>query len=103
MKTTEMTIKHIFTMQHGYIADPHGAIGYAAIKHFQINNPDYIGIYLETAHPAKFLNVLDDIFTSPIEIPHRLKVLSDKEKKADLLPADFEPVKDWLLKRNVFN
>jgi len=95
-------LKNIFD-RHGYIADPHGAIGYAAIEDFQIENPDYVGVYLETAHPAKFLNVLEDIFTSPIEVPHRLNVLTLKEKKADLLPAQFSLVKNWLLKRKGLN
>lgn len=92
------TLKRIHD-QYGYTADPHGAIGYAAIKDFQIAHPDYVGIYLETAHPAKFLNVMEDVFTSPVDIPHRLKILSTKEKKADLLPAKFESVKEWLLNR----
>jgi len=94
----KVTMRHIYD-RYGYTADPHGAIGYAAIKDFQIDNPSYVGVYLETAHPAKFLDVMDNVLPSPTEIPQRLKVLSDGEKKAELLPAKFEAVKDWLLKR----
>jgi threonine synthase len=92
------TIRHIYD-QYKYVADPHGAIGFAAIKDFQKNNAGYVGIYLETAHPAKFLNVMSDVLPVPIAIPERLDSLSEKEKKADLLSPDFEAVKSWLLKR----
>jgi len=92
------TMRHIFD-QFGYTADPHGAIGYAAIKDFQTDNPDYVGLYLETAHPAKFLNVMDEVLTASIEIPHRLEKLATKEKKADLLPSKFQATKNWLLNR----
>lgn len=94
----KVMMRHIYD-RHGYTADPHGAIGYAALKDFLKDKPSHIGLYLETAHPAKFLNVMDDVLPSPTEIPQRLKALSAKEKRAELLPADFESVKDWLLKR----
>ncbi len=93
-----LTLRHIYD-QFGYIADPHGAIGYAAIKDYQMTHPDCVGVYLETAHPAKFLNIMEDILPSPIEIPKRLKILSLKEKKVDLLSAEFKATKSWLLKR----
>lgn len=92
------TIKHIFE-KYGYTADPHGAIGFAAIKEFQRANADFVGIYLETAHPAKFLNVMEDLLPTSVEIPERLKVIADQEKEAKLLPAKFMDVKNWLLKR----
>ena len=92
------TMRNIYD-QYEYTADPHGAIGYAAIKNFQIEHPSYVGVYLETAHPAKFLNVMEEVLPSPTDIPQRLKVLANQEKDAELLPAEFEAVKDWLLKR----
>lgn len=92
------TIQHIFN-EFKYVADPHGAIGYAAIKDFQIDNPDYVGIYLETAHPAKFLNVMEPVLSVQVEIPERLKELTSKDKKADLLPAEFHRFKDWLIEK----
>lgn len=94
----KVTMKHIYD-KYGYTADPHGAIGYAAIKDFQLDHPDFVGVYLETAHPSKFLNVMKDVLPSPVEIPERLKVLASKEKKADLLPPKFESAKNWLIKR----
>ena len=64
-----------------------------------MDHSGYVGVYLETAHPAKFLNVMEEVLPDPVEIPHRLEVLSTKEKHAQLLPADFEATKEWLLKR----
>ena len=95
----KITIQHIYD-QFGYVADPHGAIGYAAIRDFQVDNPNFIGIYLETAHPAKFLNVMDSVLPNPVKVPKRLEELSSKKKKADLLPADFRSVKKWLLEKS---
>lgn len=92
-------MRYIFD-QYGYVADPHGAIGFAAIKDFQIEHPDYIGIYLETAHPAKFLDVVDAVLPEPTPVPDRLQVLAKKEKVAHLLSKKFEDVKGWLLRRS---
>ena len=92
------TIKYIKDT-YDYVADPHGAIGFAAVQNYQSTHSDYVGVYLETAHPAKFLNVMDDVLTEPIEIPERLKILASKQKVAKLLPSEFESVKTWLLDR----
>ncbi len=92
-------MKDIYT-DHNYIADPHGAIGYAAIKEFQKENPEYIGVYLETAHPAKFLDVVNDVLPSPAPVPERLQAVADKEKVAQFLSPNFVDVKAWLLARD---
>lgn len=92
------TMLHIYE-KYGYIADPHGAIGYAAIKDFQIDNPDYIGVYLETAHPAKFLDVVNDVLQTESPIPERLQAIADKKKEATLLTKEYSSTKSWLLDR----
>ncbi|MFT4534468.1 MAG: threonine synthase [Saprospiraceae bacterium] len=94
----KIVIKDIYD-QYGYVADPHGAIGYAAVKEFQKLNPDYLGVYLETAHPAKFLNVMTKVLTVPIDVPDRLKAVANKEKSAHLLAPEYESVKEWLMTR----
>jgi len=91
-------MKHIYE-KYGYIADPHGAIGYAAIADYQIDHPDHIGVYLETAHPAKFLNVMNDTLPVETPIPARLQAVADKEKVAHLLSKDYIDTKKWLLDR----
>lgn len=92
------TMLHIY-QNHGYIADPHGAIGYAAIKDFQIDNPEYIGVYLETAHPSKFLDVVNDILPVDVPVPNRLKAIANKKKESTLLKKEFLATKKWLLER----
>ncbi len=94
----KIVMKDIYD-QYSYVADPHGAIGYAAIKEFQKKNDDYIGIYLETAHPAKFLDVVNDVLPVKAKVPARLQAVADKEKVAHLLKPEFKGVKDWLMKR----
>lgn len=85
--------------RYGYVADPHGAIGYAALRDYLVDRPDQIGIYLETAHPAKFLDVVDDVLPVPCEIPDRLQEIADLEKRATKLPANYATFRDWLLAR----
>lgn len=92
------TMLHIYE-KFGYIADPHGAIGYAAIKDFQIDNPEYIGIYLETAHPSKFIDVVNEVLPIEVPIPDRLKAIANKKKEATLLSKEFSATKKWLLGR----
>lgn len=92
------TMRNIYE-EHGYVADPHGAIGYAAVMDFQASSEEYVGVYLETAHPAKFLDVMEEVFSVPIKVPSRLEVLASRKKEANLLPASFEATKKWLLDR----
>lgn len=94
----KQTMRDIYAA-HEYIADPHGAIGYAGIKEFQKTSPIHLGIYLETAHPAKFLDVMDEVLPVPTTIPDRLQAVANKEKVAHLLSTEFTDVKRWLMKR----
>ncbi len=80
----------------GYTLDPHGAVAYLAVKDYQKTN-DCTAIFLETAHPAKFLEDTESILNRKIEIPERLAELADKEKVAVELGIEFQPFKNWLL------
>jgi threonine synthase len=79
-----------------YLLDPHGAVAYLALKKYLTRN-DAAGVFLETAHPAKFLEDVEQILGKKIEIPARLAELSDKTKQADMLNIDFKGFKTWLL------
>ncbi|NNE28037.1 MAG: hypothetical protein HKN16_00270 [Saprospiraceae bacterium] len=83
----------------GYIMDPHGAVGYLAWKAFEEQNPDHSGIILETAHPAKFLEEVEKTLEISLDIPERLEELSERKKEAELMPASFDQLKDYLLAR----
>jgi threonine synthase len=84
-------------VKYNYTLDPHGAVGYLALKEYQ-KTTDAVGIILETAHPAKFLDDVESILNKKIHVPERLEFLKDKKKEAILRGIDFESFKDWLLK-----
>lgn len=82
--------------KHEYVIDPHGAVGYLALKDYQMAQPDTTGVVLETAHPAKFLEDVEAILQHKIEIPERLAVLVNQEKNATPMTTDFKVFKSWL-------
>jgi threonine synthase len=95
-EATKEGVKEVFS-KYNYIIDPHGAVGYLALKEYQKTN-DVVGVVLETAHPTKFLDDMESILEQKIPIPERLASLADKKKESILRGIDFESFKDWLLK-----
>ena len=95
-KRTKEGLKEVYD-QFGYIIDPHGAVGYLALKEYQVLNPNTMGVILETAHPTKFIEDVENILQTKIEIPERLAQLADLPKEAVDASIDFAPFKDWLL------
>lgn len=93
---TKFAVKEVFE-RFGYVIDPHGAVGYLALKEYQEANPGYMGIILETAHPSKFLPDVEAILERTVDVPERLAVLADKEKNAVQMGVEFSSFKDWLL------
>lgn len=81
----------------GYQLDPHGACGYQALK--EGLRPGEVGFFLETAHPAKFKQVVDDICHTDVEIPARLAAFMQGEKQSVPMPNDFSAFKQFLLER----
>ena len=80
----------------GYLLDPHGACGYQALK--DRLQPDETGIILETAHPAKFLEVVEDIINEKVPVPYKLQEFMKGEKQSISLKKDFERFKEYLLR-----
>ena len=81
-----------------YTLDPHGAVAYLGLqKYSEKSNEDFIGILLETAHPAKFVEVVEDVLKEKIEIPEKLEAFNKKEKQSLYFPADFYLVKQFLM------
>ena len=79
----------------GYVLDPHGACGYQALKDGLKKGET--GVFLETAHPAKFKEKVDEILGTDIEIPKRLADFMKGKKKSIEMPNDFNKFKDFLL------
>ena len=78
-----------------YILDPHGACGYRALEE-QLKEGE-VGIFCETAHPAKFKEKVDEILGIDVEIPERLAAFMRGEKQSVPMPNDFEAFKQFLL------
>ncbi|NNF02404.1 MAG: threonine synthase [Bacteroidia bacterium] len=96
---TRMTLKRVFTDEN-YLMDPHGAVGYLGLKNFLKQNNGYSGIFLETAHPSKFLEVVEETIGQKVEIPERLAILKNKEKEATMMENDYNSFKNYLMAGN---
>ncbi len=97
--TTAAALKDVYT-RTGYVMDPHGAVGYLGLKDYlQDSAMDATGIFLATAHPAKFIEVVNEVIGKEVEIPERLKEVAKKEKVAIPMTADFQLLKKYLLER----
>jgi threonine synthase len=80
----------------GYMLDPHGAVGYLGLQRFRREAPDVTGIFLETAHPSKFKEVVEDVLKKTVDIPVPLQKFLGREKKSISLEADFNALKTFL-------
>jgi threonine synthase len=80
----------------GYILDPHGACGYRALK--ENLKPGEVGVFCETAHPAKFKEKVDEILGINIEIPARLRAFMEGQKQSVEMSKNFEDFKSYLMK-----
>ena len=89
------TIKKIY-QGTGYLLDPHGACGYRALE--EGLQEDEVGIFLETAHPAKFLDTVEGIIDDKVEIPTKLQEFMKGTKQSIEMSKDFESFKAYLLK-----
>lgn len=85
--------------QYAYIIDPHGAVGYLALKEYQESHSGTKGVILETAHPSKFLNEVESILGREIDVPSRLAELAQREKRTIEMPPRFDWFKEWLIGR----
>jgi threonine synthase len=76
---TEIAVQTIYKSS-GYIAEPHGVVGYLGLKKELENHPSDIGIFLETAHPIKFLDVVESLLNVKLSIPSQIQSVLNKEK-----------------------
>ena len=94
-ESTKKTMKEVY-IKTGYVMDPHGAVGYLGLKEYQKSHPDTFGIFLETAHPVKFLDVVEATLGIGPAIPPQIQKVMDKEKKSHRI-ANYEELKQYLL------
>lgn len=86
----------------GYIMDPHGAIGYLGLRKFSEDTESKVsGIFLETAHPGKFKEVVENTLKQTIELPAALQEFMKGKKETVKLGKEFETFKSYLQKELV--
>ncbi len=92
---TRATMKEIYK-NAGYVADPHGAVGYLGLKKHGLKENEF-GVFLETAHPVKFLDVVEDVLPVKVEIPEQIKKIINNKKVA-FKASSYQDLKDFLMK-----
>ena len=93
---------YLFYNYNNYVADPHGAIGFLGIKDYLESQEDpslHQGIFLETAHPIKFANIVEKIIKTKIEFPSQIKGIRNLESNK-LYMTDYKELKSFLLAKN---
>ena len=96
---TKQTMKRVYD-ELQYTLDPHGAVGYLALERYLSAAGDSTqkGIFLETAHPVKFYDVVEPVLNQTIPLPDAVKEIIDLPKKSTVMDVSFEALKDYLLK-----
>ena len=100
---TRKTIKTAYE-RHKLILEPHGAVGWKGLHTYldqnpEVNTKNQLCVSLETAHPAKFPDEINEILNLDPELPGSLKGLDDKEEACDSLKNDYQQFKEYLIKK----
>jgi len=94
---TRAAMRHVFATT-SYILDPHGAVGYLGLKRYQRDDGESTGIFLETAHPAKFKDTVEQTLGTVVAIPPGLRKFMAGEKKSVRLQNNLEALRDYLVR-----
>ena len=92
---TVATIKELYERHH-YLADPHGAVACCALQQYIFKHPGSKGIFLETAHPAKFPDAIVEATGQQVVIPQSLNALLEKPKNSTRLPISYNALVEFL-------
>ena len=95
---TKTILKEIYLDKH-YLLDPHGAVGYAGLKQYISEHKDAAGIFLETAHPVKFYDVVEPVISDKVPIPSTVQDILNLKKESVQMTANYEELKNFLLAR----
>ena len=98
--TDSQTLQAIKSMHQNsaYVAEPHGAIGYLGLKQEMQKQPQTVGVFLETAHPIKFLDVVEPELQVKLEIPQQIQSVLNKEKVSVKIKT-YEDLKSFLMQQ----
>ncbi len=84
--------------QYGYLLDPHGAVGMLGLEKY-LNGSNIAGIFLETAHPTKFLDTVKETVGVSPALPDALKACLNKQKVSVKIENDYNELKNFLQQR----
>lgn len=93
-EATKVAMSEVYESKR-YVLDPHGAVGYLGLKQYLASH-EATGVFLGTAHPAKFLDVVESTLAKKVEIPERLADYMKKKKFSIQLEAEYAPMKALL-------
>lgn len=93
---TKATIKRV-KQDTGYLPDPHGAVAYLSLERYLEQHPHQKGIFLETAHPVKFYDVVEPVTGEKIAIPPSIESILQRPKHSTVIEADYPSLKKNLL------
>ena len=83
--------------EHGYLLDPHGAIGWLALNEVLSSaGPDVQGVFLATAHPAKFREIVEPAIGQPVPLPKQLADALTRPRHSIKMPADYAALQKFL-------
>ncbi|WP_027126867.1 threonine synthase [Gelidibacter mesophilus] len=92
---TRVALKELYN-NFKYVADPHGAVGYLGCKAYLKEDTNAHCVFLETAHPTKFLDVVEEVISKTIALPPQIEAVMDQEKKSISI-TNYEDLKTVLL------
>jgi len=93
---TKHSIQRVF-VEHNYLLDPHGAVGFLALEKYLSTHPNQQGFFAETAHPIKFYDVVEPIINQKIPTLPSILDMENKEKKSKKVEVDYEEFHEYLL------
>lgn len=93
---TRTTLREVYEKYH-YLSDPHGAVAFNALQQYLSNHAGDKGIFLETAHPVKFYDVVEPIIQQKVAIPEAIKGIMSKKKESILMTPSYNMLKEYLL------
>jgi threonine synthase len=92
---TKEAMLEIYT-KHNYVADPHGAVGYLGCKSYLQENPKAHCVFLETAHPTKFLDVVEEVIKQKQPLPEQIQSVMGRKKESVVI-STYDDLKAFLL------
>jgi threonine synthase len=90
---TQLSMRQMY--QHGYTSEPHAAVAYKALKHGLAD--DEVGLFLGTAHPAKFKESVETVLGEMITLPQALADCAGKDLLSHSFAFDYDALRDFLL------